>query len=85
MYEVFVIALLIESLTEYIKDIINGIDFKKIISVVLSLLICFGANLDLFELLGIDFNIPYVGIVLLAIVFSRGSNVVHDLFDKLKK
>jgi len=38
-----------------------------------------GTQTDFFSLIGIPFEVPYVGFVLTGVLLSRGANFTHDL------
>ena len=46
-------------------------------------MICIDIRLDMLALLGIKTTIPFIGIVLTAILISRGSNFLHDLLERI--
>ena len=52
-------------------------------ALVVSLVICIDIKLDMLTLLGIKTTIPFIGIVLTAILISRGSNFLHDLLERI--
>ncbi|HHT66063.1 MAG: hypothetical protein ACOX25_05710 [Caldicoprobacterales bacterium] len=76
------IAIVAESIWETIK--MMGKDGKfnwdRIGAMIVGLLIAFGTGADLFQMLGIPFRIPYLGIFLTGMLISRGANFIHDLF-----
>lgn len=53
-------------------------------SIVVGVLVAFTYGLDLFAVLGFDAAVPYVGIVLTGLVFSRGANYVADILSRIK-
>ena len=78
------LAVMVEAIIEYIKDsFIGNFQVEKMIAIVVSFVFAFGAGLDIFEIAGIEFHLPYVGEVVMALFMSRGANWLHDLFDKL--
>lgn len=80
-----ILAAVAETVTQYIKDILNGgFNLNKAIALLVAFVVCLGANVDIFKLLEIDFYIPYVGIVFAALITSRGANAIHDLLDLIK-
>jgi len=80
------LAVVLEAVVEYIKDIFNGeFVLEKLVAIVLGVLFAFGAGIDIFEMVEIDFHIPYVGTMILGLFISKGANVVHDIFDRLLK
>jgi len=88
MLEAFVILLMLsvlcESLTEWGKAIFPVADRgAQLMSLAFGLVLAYGAQQDLFALMGIDFVLPLVGTVLAGFVISRGSNYIHDLLGRL--
>lgn len=81
---IFVLAIIVEALVEYGKLLFTkaGVNWKQIAAVLISIGLAFAAQADLFKLLGIPFIVPYLGIVLTGIIFSRGANYLAD-FIKL--
>lgn len=80
-----VIALVIESVWETLKMLWQEgkVSVDKVGALITSLIVCVGARLDLFSLLGINIYIPFLGTVLTGILASRGSNFIHDLIEKI--
>lgn len=78
------LAVVIEAAVEYVSNMVEkNFPRKKIIALGVAMLLAFGAGLDLFAMLEIPFEIPYVGTVFMGIFMSKGANWLHDLFDKL--
>ena len=89
---VLALAVVVEALVEYGTSIAKGFiggewkcAVKQLCAAVLSVLVCFAASANLFEVLGILFFAPWVGVALTGILASRGANFVSDLISKMKK
>lgn len=81
-----VLAVVVEAVIEYLKELLSKkITTEQVVAIIFGLLLAFGAGLDVFRLLEIDFGIPYLGTVIMGLFISRGSGWVHDIFDKLLK
>jgi len=90
-----VLSFMIEKVVEVIKiafPFLITIDekYKQIklfvlISLAVSTVVAYGANLDMFALMGIEFTIPHVGIICVAIIMGAGSNFVHDFILKMNE
>lgn len=87
---ILALAIVTEALVEYGKSIskaITGNDIKaavtQIVAIAVSVLLCFAAGADLFEVVGITFFWPWVGTVLTGILGSRGANYLSDFLGKL--
>lgn len=59
-------------------DIVE-VDIEKVIALIYALLITLGANIDLFAMFEIQYELPYVGAILSAILMMGGSNLIHDI------
>ena len=59
------------------------ISIDRVGALIVSLIICLDVRLDILKLLKINNTIPFLGIILTAILISRGSNFMHDLLVKL--
>jgi hypothetical protein len=83
--QLIIVAILIEAIWENLKMIWeNGkISVNKCGSLLLSIVICLLANIDIFPIVGIAISIPFVGAGLTGIIVARGDNFVNDLFTKL--
>lgn len=86
---IIAVAVLIEGLVEYGKNIANMFydgDKKtaitQIVTIVVGIALAFAFNANMFVPLGLTVN-NYVGMVLTGIVMSRGSNYVSDLISKI--
>lgn len=79
-------AILVEAVWENFKMIWQEGKFNinMIGSLILGIVICSFAGLDLFQMTGIGFSIPILGSVLTGIIVSRGANFVNDLFTKIQ-
>lgn len=80
---IFILALTVEALIEYGKLIFQKeINWKQIAAVIVAVGLAVLAQTDLYAILGVTFVVPYVGMVLTGILFSRGANYLSD-FIKL--
>ena len=92
---IFVVAAIVEAVWESLKKIFapainwlenHGFPVDQVGAFLVALLICFGlgSRIDLFVLLGIPLEIAYLGVILTAVLLSRGSNFVHDLIGAVE-
>lgn len=83
--QLVIVAILIEAIWENIKMIWQNGKFSidKIGSLVISILICILAKIDIFPIVNLSIIVPVIGSILTGIIVSRGSNFVHDLFNKI--
>lgn len=78
--QVIAVAILIEALVEYAKQI------RKqpilIATIVTGIVIAFLFNVKVFELIGLNTYL-YADVILTGIILSRGSNYIYDLIGKM--
>ena len=87
IFAIIAIALVGEAVWETLKMVWQEgkVSVDRLGAIGVSLLLAFGARLDVFELISIPLVIPYVGIALTGLLISRGANFFHDLYSKLQK
>lgn len=85
--QLIIVAILVEAIWENIKMVYQEgkLSISMIGSLVISIIICVIANVDIFPVVGVSMSIPFIGSILTGIVVSRGANFVNDLFSKLKE
>lgn len=83
--QLVIVAILIEAIWENLKMIWQNGKFSidKIGSLVISILICILAKIDIFPIVNLSIMVPVIGSILTGIIVSRGANFVHDLFNKI--
>ena len=83
--QLVIVAILIEAIWENLKMIWQNGKFSidKIGALVISVLICIIDKIYIFPIVNISIMIPVIGSILTGIIVSRGSNFVHDLFNKI--
>ena len=83
--QLVIVAILIEAIWENIKMVWQNGKFSidKIGSLVISILICILARIDIFPIVNLSIMVPVIGSILTGIIVSRGANFVHDLFNKI--
>lgn len=84
--QLIIVAILIEAIWENLKMIWKDrkISLNTIGVLVISIIVCLLAKIDIFPIVGLSLSIPFVGSGLTGIIVSRGANFVNDLFEKLK-
>ena len=84
--QLIIIAILVEAIWENLKMIWNKnkLNFNMLGSLLLSMIICVLAQINIFKIVGIELIVPIIGCLLTGIIVSRGANFVNDLFKKLK-
>lgn len=84
--QLIIIAILVEAIWENLKMIWdkNKLNFNMIGSLLLSMIICVLARVNIFEIVGINLIVPVIGSLMTGVIVSRGANFVNDLFKKLK-
>lgn len=85
--QLILVAILVEAIWENFKMVWQDkkVNVNMIGSLLLSILICILANIDIFVVIGIELTVPFVGAILTGVIVSRGANFVNDLFSKLNK
>lgn len=83
--QLIIVAILIEAIWENLKMIWeNGkVSVNRCGSLILSIVICLLANIDIFPIVGITISVPLISAGLTGIIVARGANFVNDLFTKL--
>lgn len=81
------LAVIVEGIVEWIKTIYKSGKFQvsKLIALLVGIIVCIGADVDVFRLVDVSIEWPYVGSVLTGILISRGSNYIHELTDVIGK
>lgn len=84
--QLVIVAILVEAIWENLKMVWqNGkLSIDKIGALVIGILICALAKIDIFPIVNLTISIPVVGSILTGIIVSRGANFVHDLFSKIQ-
>ena len=83
--QLIIIAILVEAIWENLKMIWdkNKLNINMLGSLLLSMIICVLAQINIFKIVGIELIVPIIGSLLTGIIVSRGANFVNDLFSKL--
>lgn len=83
---ILAVAVLVEGLTQYVKEVVASNKEVKI-AYVISLVAGIGLTLvfqaQFFTALGLKVVHPVIDMILTGIILSRGSNYVHDLITRL--
>lgn len=84
--QLVIVAILIEAIWENLKMIWKDrkISLNTIGVLIISIIVCLLAKIDIFPIVGLSLSVPFVGSGLTGIIVSRGANFVNDLFEKLK-
>lgn len=82
---VIILAVLSESVWETLKMTWQKgkISSDRIGALVISMLIVFSTRLDILQILKVEAKVPGIGMILTAVLLSRGSNFMHDLMGKV--
>ena len=84
--QIVAVALLVEALWETVKMVWKNGKFSvdRLGALVLGIGICMLAGANLFEAIGIPMGPHLVGCALTGVLASRGSNFLHDLFERVQ-
>lgn len=83
-YALAIAAILVEAVVSFIDNIKEKeTEWKYWVSLVaglgIAILVAVNYDVDIFEFIGFESKLPYVGAVLSAVIIARGSNYVADL------
>ena len=83
--KIFMVCVVLEGIITYINNffVIGETHYQMILSLIFGIFIAVAYKIDLLKLANIESEIPYIGCVLTGILFSRGSNYVHDILQTL--
>lgn len=88
---ILVLAITVEALVQYGKNIVAmalNKEYKtfatQLAAVVLAVLVCLATGADLYNLLGVSFAVPWLGVLLTGVVISRGANYASDFIKRLQ-
>ena len=91
LFSIMILAILIESIVQTVKPIWQPekrtpeFFASLIVGQVVSILLTWLANLDLFSTLGVPLvRAPWVGTIFTGVLLSRGSQFIHDLFSTVE-
>jgi len=81
-----IVAILVEAIWENLKMTYKEGKFSisMLGALLLGILVCILAKIDVFEIVGIDISIKIIAYILTGIIVSRGANFVSDLFKRLR-
>lgn len=79
------ICIILEGVITYINSffVLYKPPYQMILSLIFGILTAIAYRIDLLKLLNIKSDVPYVGSILTGILFSRGSNYIHDILKIL--
>lgn len=84
------LAVSVEYTIEILKQVfpalntkVNGVDNERLLALFLGVVVCVGARVDFFAMLGIDYGLPYVGYLISAIFIAGGSGKLHDFIKAI--
>ena len=83
--KMLMVCIILEGIITYINDFfaIGELHYQMILSLIFGIFIAVAYKIELLKLADIESEIPYIGCVLTGILFSRGSNYVHDILKTL--
>lgn len=82
---ILVLAFLGEAVWETLKMTWQAgkVSVDRIGALIISIILAYTANIDIFSMLGITLSMKLIGVVLTGILISRGTNFIHDFISKL--
>ena len=85
LLSIVMLSVVVEALVEYGKLIFRkAINWKQIVTIVVSIALTVLAQKDVFALVGLTFAVPYIGMILTGIFMSRGANYFADFIKRLQ-
>lgn len=81
--KIFIICSLIEGIITYINNffVSSSPYYQMLLSLTFGVFIAVAYKFDILKMVNIESNIPYTGYILTGILFSRGSNYIHDVLS----
>lgn len=58
-----------------------GVDVPVILAFTVALVLSVGAHLNVFEIFGVDYELPLVGTILTTFLLVGGASIVHSLWE----
>ncbi len=87
IYLFFVLAVIVEGLVEYAKNLITMKDKKAVVlqlsALGASIVLCLLSGTDILAQLGVAMQVPYVGGILTGVFASRGANYASDILNRV--
>lgn len=85
MEKILLLALATESIWETLKLIKQNdkLNYDRIGATAVGIVVAVAGNIDIFEYLGAQLSIKFLGPILTGILISRGSNFIHDLLGSV--
>ena len=83
---IFVLALMVEFSTEIIKGVFGARKgMGKALAILMGMILCVSTRTGLLQTFGLDILYPMMDYLLTGLIISRGSNIVHDLFSRIRE
>jgi len=87
---VLIMAFTVEALVQYgkmIVQIVGGklkVNWTQVAAIIVGIVVALMARVDLYALFGLTFIVPWFGMILTGIVFSRGANYTADFIKMIQ-
>ena len=83
--KMLMVCVVLEGIITYINSffVVGESHYQVILSLIFGIFIAVAYKIDPLKLVNIESEIPYIGCVLTGILFSRGSNYIHDILKML--
>ena len=81
--KIIIVCSLIEGIITYINSffVSGNPHYQMFLSLIFGVFIAVAYKFDILKMVNIESSIPYIGSVLTGILFSRGSNYIHDVLS----
>ena len=89
---IVVLAIISQAVVQQIKNLLrfhkgkyfhDKINFKVLVSMIISLVLCLTYHVDLLVLLGLTASVPFVGQLITGVIISGGASLTHNLISQL--
>lgn len=78
---IMILAMLIESIVTTIAWVVDSkFNWQRVTALVVAMVLCWLASIDLFTAVGLPLKFPIVGMLLTGLILARGANFLNDLF-----
>lgn len=83
--KMLMMCIVLEGIITYMNNffVLGAPHYQMALSLAFGIFIAVAYKIDLLKLANIESEIPHIGCVLTGILFSRGSNYVHDILQTL--
>lgn len=80
---IVLLAIVVEQVTNIIKSVIPAVhdEWSQVAAILVGIVLCASARVGMLAELNVPIAYPVVDYVITGLLISRGSNLIHDLFQ----